>query len=113
MYNSHGYIAKIFYGDENLLYKHGMVDDILRISKFSSSTVSTNATINALMELNKLKLAQKKCGKIHIEKKCQECPDIFVHGEIMTEFYDGTYFGDIISNKGTLEATIKARKLKG
>ena len=31
----------------------------------------------------------------------------------MKESHEETYLGDIISNKGTLEATIKARKLKG
>ena len=91
----------------------GMVADIMSITKCSRSTVSTNATINAFMELNKLKLAQKKCGKIHIGKKREECPDTLFHGEIMNEPHEETYLGDIISNKGTLEATIKARKLKG
>ena len=112
-------LAKIFYGDQNLLYKYkgevnipvlGMVDDILSVSKCSSSTVSANATINAFMELNKLKLAHKKCAKIHIGKKCEECPNLHVHNETMKETHEESYLGDIITRKGTLDATIHARK---
>ena len=53
-------LGKIFYGYKKLLFKYkntvsipvlGMVDDILSISKCSSSTVATNAAINSFMEI--------------------------------------------------------------
>ena len=115
-------IAKIFYGDKKLLYKYknkvnipvlGMVDDILSISKCSSSTIATNAAINSFMEFNKLKLSHKKCGKIHIGKKCDKCSKLSVHEVSMNETHEEHYLGDIISEKGTLDAKITERKLKG
>lgn len=116
-------LAKIFYGDENLLYKYkketvkipvlGMVDDVLTVAKCSSASVSSNATVNAFMEINKLKLAAKKCGKIHIGKKCIQCPTLKVHEDSMKNSNAEKYLGDMISSKGTLDETIKDRKLKG
>ena len=65
------------------------------------------------MEMNKLKLATHKCGKIHVGKKSSECPTLKVHEEVMKDSDSEKYLGDIISNKGTLDMTIKDRKLKG
>ena len=65
------------------------------------------------MEMNKLKLATHKCGKIHIGKESSECPTLKVHEEVMKDSDSEKYLGDIISNKGTLDMTIKDRKLKG
>ena len=85
-------LAKIFYKDESLLYKYkgevevpviGMVDDVLCVAKCSNTAVTTISTINSFMELNKLKLAANKCGKIHIGKKYMQCPVTRVHGEIL------------------------------
>ena len=90
-----------------------MVDDILSILKCSSSTIATNAATNSFMELNKLKLSHTKCGKIHIGKNCDKCPKLFVHEESMRETHEEHYLEDIISEKGTLDATITERKLKG
>ena len=59
----------------------GMVDDVLSVAKWSNKVVSTTATINSFMELNKLKLAPKKCAKIHIGKKHGDFPVTKVHGE--------------------------------
>ena len=67
-------LAKIFYNNKALLYKYkntvnvpilGMVDDVLCVARCSSEAVKCNDTINSFMELNKLKLAEKKCSKIH------------------------------------------------
>ena len=58
-------LAKIFYKDPDLVYKFknkvevpvlGMVDDILCVSRCSSKTVISNATVNSFMELNRLTL---------------------------------------------------------
>ena len=61
----------------------GMVDDVLCVAKCSNTAVTTTSTINSFMELNKLKLAANKCGKIHIGKKYMKCPVTRVHGEIL------------------------------
>ena len=98
-------LAKIFYGDENLLYKYkstvsipvlGMVDDVLSVSKCSGASVISNATVNSFMELNKLKLAAKKCGKIHIGKKCIQCPTLKVHEDNMKNSNAEKYIGDVV-----------------
>ena len=115
-------LAKVFYKDENLLYKYkntvnipvlGMVDDVLSVSKCSSASVISNATVHSFMEINKLKLAAKKCGKVHIGKKCNTCPTLKVHEEDMKDSNVEKYLGDVISSKGTLDETIKERKIKG
>ena len=65
----------------------------------SSSTVATNATITAFIEVNKLKLAHKKCAKICVGGKCDNCPNINVHDAVMKESQEEINFGDIISSK--------------
>ena len=98
-------LAKICYQDENLLYKYkntvkvpvlGMVDDVLSVASCFSSSVITNSTINSFMEMNKLKLAQQKCGKIYIWKKSTECPTLNVHDQEMKNSDSEKYLGDII-----------------
>ena len=115
-------LAKIFYNDKALLYKYnntvnvpilGMVDDVLCVARCLSEAVKCNATINSFMELNKLKLAEKKCSKIHIGKKCDKCPEYRVHEEALKESHSEKYLGDSITEKGSLDETIKERKLKG
>ena len=115
-------LAKIFYGDKTLLYKYKnvvnvpilvMVDDVLCVAKCSSEAVKCNATVTSFMELNKLKLAANKCAKIHIGKKSYKCPGYKVHEEKLKESYAEKYLGDVICKKGTLDETIKQRKLKG
>ena len=73
----------------------------------------TNATIVSFMESNKLKLAAQKCVKIHIGKKCDNCPELKVHEEVMKESHAEKYLGDVIKEGGTQDENIKARKLKG
>ena len=73
----------------------------------------TNATVNSFMEINKLKLNQKKCGKIHTGKKCIPCPSLHIHDKIMKDYNVEKNLGDIISSKGTLDETLRDRKLKG
>ena len=56
--------AKTFYNDKSMLHKYkgeveipilGIVDDVLNVAKCSNQAVTTTATINLFMELNKLK----------------------------------------------------------
>ena len=58
-------LAKIFYKNPDLVYKYiekvevpvpGMLDDVLSVTKCSSKTVISYATINSFMELNNKKL---------------------------------------------------------
>ena len=108
-------LTKIFYGDKNLLcmYKGkvevpilGMVDDVVNVDKCSNKTVTSIATINAFMEANKLTLPHNKCSKIHIGKRCNNCPKLNVHDEQMKESQAETYLGDVINEDGKLDATI-------
>ena len=115
-------LAKIFYNDEKLLYRYKdkvevpvleMVDDVLCVAKCGSEAVMSNSTINSFMELNKLKLSSQKCAKIHIGKHDSPCPEYKVHDEILRESKGEKYLGDVISEKGNLDETIRQRKLKG
>ena len=63
----------------------GMVDDVLSVATCSSKSVITNDIINSFMELNKLKLAEKKCAKKHIEKNNNNCSTLKVHDNIIKE----------------------------
>ena len=110
-----------FYSDINILYLYkeklevpilGMVDDVININKCLNKTVVSNSIINTFIKTNELTLAHTKCSKIHIGKKCKKCPVLNVHEEQMKESQAETYLGDIISEDGKLDATIKARKAK-
>ena len=115
-------LAKIFYSDNKLSYKYknkinvpvlGMVDDVMSVAKCSSSSVTSNATINSFMELNKLKLAEHKCAKIHVGRKNCYCHTLKVHSMNMKNSSAEKYLGDIISETGKLDETISDRKFKG
>ena len=88
----------------------GMVD---YVANCSSSSVVTNSTISSFIEINKLTLVSKKCGKIHIGEKSKNCPTLKVHEEVMKDSSSEKYLGNFVLNKGTLDDTIKDRKLKG
>ena len=111
-------LAKIFYQNPDLVYKYknkvevpvlGMVDDVLCVTKCSSKTLVSNATINSFMELNKLKLSTEKCGKIHVGKKNVQCPQLKVHENEMKNSKKEKYLGDLLNEKGTSKDTIENR----
>ena len=56
-----------------------MMDDILAITECGSSSVETNAFLNAQIELKNLNLNKAKCHQIHIGKVNQYCPDLKAH----------------------------------
>ena len=98
-------LAKMFYKDKNLLYMYkgevevpilGMVDGVLSVAKCSNTVVTTTATINSFMEVNKLKLAPSKCAKHHIGKKQSECPVTRVHEQEMQSSKAEKYLCDVI-----------------
>ena len=114
-------LAKMFYSNQEIIFKYknevevpvlGMVDDVLCVSKCSNQAVISNATINAFMEVNKLKLSETKCSRIHIGKKLNKCPELKVHKDVMKTSNKEKYLGDIITSEGNLDATIEDRITK-
>ena len=71
--NLHMYKAKVD------IPMKGMVDNVKSVEEFSNDTVISNSTINIFMELNKLKLSESKCSKIHIGKNIENCPQLKIH----------------------------------
>ena len=78
-------LGKLVYEIEDLLYKYkgsvavptlAMVDDLLAVQKCSKSSVQINSVINSFMNIKKLTLSDKKCGKIHIGKRELCCPQL-------------------------------------
>ena len=114
-------LAKIFYSEPTIAYKYNntvnvpvleMVDDVISVNKCSSQSVTSNATVNSFMDINKLPLSHTKCSKIHVGKKCDECPKLVIDEEQMKESHAEKYLGDYISSEGTIDKTIKERKSK-
>ena len=114
-------LAKIFYKNPELVYKYknkvevpvlGMVDDVLCVTKCSTKTLVSNATINSFMELNKLTLSADKCSKIHVGKKSMHCPQLKVHEKQMKDSQKEKYLGDILNDKGNIKDTIENRIAK-
>ena len=108
-------LGKLVYEDENLLYKYkgrvavptlAMVDDLLAVQKCSKSSVQINSVINSFMDIKKLTLSDKKCGKIHIGKRGMSCPQLKVHGKNMKNSEKEKYLGDQITKLGNIKATI-------
>ena len=54
------------------------------------------------MEVEKLKLSQKKCIIVHIGKSDVKCPTLKIHGEDMKRSKQETYLGDKIDYSGKL-----------
>ena len=71
-----------------------MLDDILSIQKCSNKSLKTNAAIKAFVELEKLKLSDDKCNRIHLGKQnrnLSNCPELKIHEKPMK---NSTDFGD-------------------
>ena len=90
-----------------------MVDNLLAVQKCSKSSVQINSEINSFMNLKKLTLSDKKCGKIHIGKREMCCPQLKVHGKKMKNSEKEKYLGDQITKFGNIKATIEDRVAKG
>ena len=90
-----------------------MVDDILTVQKCGSASSAINAEVNAFIEPKKLTLGLKKCSKIHIGYKCDDCSQLFVHEEEMAEAHAVKYLGDMIHENGRPKATIMQRVNQG
>ena len=115
----------------------GMVDDLFTISTCGYKTTMLNQFLNSKTAMKRLQFGTTKCIKLHVGKTCNEaiCPDLFVDGwklevdtneagkciqkesfggqEVMEEKTEQVYLGDIISNNGTHQKNVQARKNKG
>ena len=90
-----------------------MVDDILSIQKCSPQAVQQNSVVNTFMELEKLKLNQQKCNKIHIGNNKNICQELNIHSKKMNDAESDIYLGDKIHQAGTNKANIEERVAKG
>ena len=115
-------LAKLAYQNRELLYQYKgkvdvppleMVDDILTVQKCGATSSAINAEVNAFIEQKKLTLGLKKCTKMHIGSKCNDCSQLFVHEEEMAEAHEVKYLGDIIHENGRPKATILKRVNQG
>ena len=87
-----------------------MIDDLLGMSACGDASIELNAIINAKIENKKLRLSEEKCYKIHMCKKTDKCPQILkVHDHNMKTVSQATYLGDVISDTGTIDATVAQR----
>ena len=108
------------YTNQTALYKYkktcyvpilGMIDDTLGMSKCGEDSVELNAFINSTIESKKLYFNKRKCHKLHIGARNDECPTLKVHDTIMTETKTEKYLGDMISGTGNDENMKYKRKL--
>ena len=90
-----------------------MVDDILGIQKCSNKSVQLNSNINTFIELEKLKLSDKKCSNVHVGKSENNCHKLRVHEQQMKNSSQETYLGDIVHKSGQLKHTVNSRVAKG
>ena len=92
----------------------GMVDDVLDINKCGNESVIANSIVNTFIDTIKLKLSDKKCHKIHIQKKhgVKNCPDLKVHTEDMHDSDKEKYLGEYIVSSGKLTPNIESRRNK-
>ena len=90
-----------------------MVDDILAVTNCSPQSTQVNNVVNTFMELEKLKLSETKCHKLHIGGERRTCPDLKVHGRTLGESSVETYLGDKLHNSGKNQTNLDSRLAKG
>ena len=90
-----------------------MVDDVLAIQTCSQKSVKLNNTINTFIELEKLKLSDKKCHNVHIGRNEQKCHELRVHEEKMKNTNQEKYLGDVLHKSGMIKYTVESRVAKG
>ena len=91
-----------------------MVDDILTVSEAGSKSIKMNATVQSKIDVKKLELGQSKCFKMNIGDKDELVnTKLMIHGEEMKTTKREKYLGDILSNDGKIDETIKDRFNKG
>ena len=115
-------LGKQVYKDNSLTYRYKgkvavppleMVDDVVTVSKCGATAVTLNTTVNTFIEHKKLRLNAKKCAKMHIGKKCMNCPKLKVHDTEMKTSEKEKYLGDFINTSGNIKDTPTARITRG
>ena len=115
-------LGKIVYDNPDIAYKYRekvvvppleMCDDILTVSKCGSTSVAMNSLVNSFISSKKLQLNETKFAKIHVGKKCDNCPTLLVQNEVMKDSEQEKYLGEIIHENGKQHATIVGRLSKG
>ena len=95
-------LAEIVYENKKLLYMYKgtvevpplmMVDDIMTISKCSTTSSAMNATVNTFVETKKLKVKSDKCCVTHVGKPSKHCPELKVLGQKMHMEESAVYLG--------------------
>ena len=115
-------LGQLVYSNPDLLYYYKgvvatpplqMIDDVLGVQKCNRKSRRLNNTINTFIELEKLKLSDKKCNIVHIGQKLNKCSDLKVHSKIMHASKQETYLGDKLDQRGILKPTIESRTGRG
>jgi hypothetical protein len=115
-------LGKHIYNNPHMAYKYRgkivvpplkMVDNVLTVAKCGAASVTMNAVVNSFMSSKKLQLNQLKCAKIHVGKKCGECPELFAQKEHMKNSDQEKYLGDLVNKDGKQHATVVERISKG
>ena len=90
------------------------IDDCLGFSKCGAETVELNAILNAKITSKKLKLSEAKCSHLHFSKLSSNCyTNLKADDSTMKKTYECSYLGDILSTRGSIDATIEQRRQKG
>ena len=90
-----------------------MIDDVIGVSKCSDKSVELNSIINVKIESKKLSLSESKCFKLHISKKSSSCSSkLKAHEQEIKQVKTATYLGDVVSEDGSIDATIDNRKIR-
>ena len=77
-----------------------MVDDIACVAKCGVDSVAANAFINAKTNVKKLQFGVDKCHQLHIGKKSNCCPDLFIdHWEVQKIDSTKTGFNNLRDTK--------------
>ena len=107
------------YKDKVKIMPLAMVDDLLAVAKCGEDSRNVNITINAEIEMKKLRFhipdeeGKSKCHVMHIGKDTMECQKLEVHGSPMEVVDSDTYLGDIIASNGKNTLNIENRVAKG
>ena len=113
-----------------------LVDDVASISRCGIESLKMNSFLNAKTNLKKLQYGEEKCHKLHVGRKNQICPDLYLDTwkvkiieQLNTNKFDledeegpealvenseeEKYLGDILTTDGKNGKNIQARAGKG
>ena len=91
-----------------------LIDDCIGFSTCSTDAVQVNSILNNKIASNKLRLSSSKCHHLHIARKRSKCyNNLKAGGQNMKKSSECSYLGDILSENGSIDATIEKRRQKG